>query len=121
MKHCLYFLLVIGMFSCQKNHLAEKSSLLREAITTAFQDYKNIPFLNNEIFSDLSQDDILQYQELGIQIWKKDELFMRGIREFISIYQVELKRNELEINYFHNRRDQEPRPESIKIRVEEKY
>ena len=121
MKNLLYFFLLINMYSCQKNQLAEKSSLFREAIKTAFLEYENTPFLRNDIFSDFSEDEIEQYRGMGINIWKKDELFMLGIREFISIYQIELHAQELEINFFLNRRGQGPQPESIKFRIDEKY
>ncbi|MCB0686669.1 MAG: hypothetical protein KDC53_09090 [Saprospiraceae bacterium] len=92
---CALLLLSVN-FSCQKNQLLVKESeAFREALKSPFLKSQSLPILKNEFFKDFTPEEIRTYQDLGINIWGKEDLFMRGLANFISIYDVTLKDNDL--------------------------
>lgn len=95
------FLFLPGYFSCEKNyHVVKESEAFREALKTPFVENQNLPILKNEFFKDFTPGEIRYYQDMGVNIWKKDELFMRGLTNFISIHEITLNGNDVLVNNF---------------------
>lgn len=109
--------LIFVCISCEKNQYIErKSELFREALENPLVEGMDLPILKNEFFRDFTRDDFEHYRDLGINIWGKDDLFMRGTTDFISIYEIELKGDLLVIHFRTYYQDQEPAEGKINFR-----
>ena len=118
MRLALCLLIILSFFSCTKNYyLEKKSDLFREAIKKPLVEGKNLPILKNKFFAEFTKEDFANYRQLGINIWGKDDLFMRGTSDFISIYEVDLKENLLTINYRYYEGDRDPVEQSLRFQL----
>ena len=93
--------------ACQENIVpSKKSDLFLEALYQPLLKNRNLPILKNEFFDQFNKVEIDKIVAGGINIWSREALFMRGISEFITIYEVDLKNDQLVINFRYPDQDQ---------------
>ena len=107
MNRLILLMFLMSIFACQKNIVPlKKLDLFREALRKPLVKNQNLPILHNEIFDEFSNMEINEYAKEGINIWSREDLFMRGISDFITIYEVNLRDEILVINFRYRVRKQ---------------
>jgi hypothetical protein len=87
-------------------NLAKESDLFKEALRQPLIKNQNLPILKNEFFEGFSTEEINDYIASGTNIRRLDDLFMMGISDFITIYQIELEDDRLAIHFRYPDEDQ---------------